>query len=254
MDGSNIMNIAEYCRMRTENKQISSLTPPEIAARLEEHASETLRLLDLADTTADRNENIELRDTLGDIESFAWLGRYYSEKIRAATALAMYSNTTENEYRNDAVQHLEKALNNWNRYIELLDRQYIPRHLDRTGMMDWHDLTKNVVAEIDAAREFQPFEITISVYGAVDGKEYPAGADFSIHAEIESTYDLDHVMTKWNGESLGRLSEAPYIWKSTDHALLQSATPGGYEIGIVAFDHFGNSTEETIRFTVAKNG
>ena len=74
----------------------------ELRAALEESGREHLQVADNLDgyaaaaleaipaLRAGMGDNVELRETLNDIESMAYLGRYYADKMRGAAKLAVF--------------------------------------------------------------------------------------------------------------------------------------------------------------------
>ena len=50
----------------------------------------------------------ELRLTLDDIRTIAWLGKYYAHKIQAATELALFRETLKPEHRDAAIRDLQQ--------------------------------------------------------------------------------------------------------------------------------------------------
>jgi hypothetical protein len=68
---------------------MEGITPLQVAAALEAHASATLKLVAELRPAKSR----ELRLTLGDYEAMAHLGNYYAPKILGATQLALYDST-----------------------------------------------------------------------------------------------------------------------------------------------------------------
>jgi hypothetical protein len=68
--------------------------------------------------------NAELKETVGDLESLALLGRYYASKIRGATNAAQ-KNTA------GAIQNLQAASKAWRAYAARVATLYAPQVLAR---------------------------------------------------------------------------------------------------------------------------
>ncbi len=73
-----------------------------------------------------------MKFTLHDIETMAWLGKYYSLKISGATNLALFRETRDKKYQDEAVTQLTDALEVWKKYTDAALQQNInPRWICR---------------------------------------------------------------------------------------------------------------------------
>ena len=63
----------------------------------------------------------------------AWLGRYYSEKIRGAVDLYRYQKANDARDHQSARKHLQLAASHWRRYAALWSAQYVGQVLTRMG-------------------------------------------------------------------------------------------------------------------------
>lgn len=246
LEGSNILSISEYTEKLYAGEPIHQTTPIDVANRLTEFSKQTLSL------TKDMvgYENNELAQTVNDIRAFAYLGNYYSAKILGSTALAKYKLSSDASDQNESVKHLENALVHWEKYASILTKQYLPRDLDRTGKFDWNELTKEVAQDIEIAKTFKPFQLSLSFDGISDGDVYPVGKDLTIKVDTKSTYDIKFVSIKLNGENLDNDYTYPYVWDPNEYAVIKNMTQGGYELLIDARDTEGNITEKTINITI----
>lgn len=246
MEGSGILNIVDYCNKVVNKEEIIEITPLEVAENLAKYAHQTLQLID----EVEPSDNAELLQTKNDILAFAHLGNYYSEKIRGATELAMYNLTSDPILQNSAIMHLEKASEHWKKYAETLSLQYIPRALARTQRMDWKALTKHVDNDIELAKNPEKYQLDISFDSITEGAVYPNGADLTVTVLVKSTFDIERVTIKLNGEDLINDSMAPYQWDAETTPLLKNSTPGVYEFVTIAWDNMGHKAEKTIRVSV----
>ena len=246
MDGSGILNIADYCQKIINKEAISEITPFDVANNLENYANQALSLV----AGINAEDNNELKLTINDITAFAHLGNYYCEKIRGATELAMFMNTSNSTHQNKAVEHLEKALTHWKKYAECLEAQYTPKVLARTGKFDWNQLTKDVERDIEMAKNFVKTDINITFEGVTDGAVYPVGANLSVNLSIESTLPLTIVGLVPNGEFLGLKKSPPYLWESETTPPFQNMNTGVYEIKAHATDIHGVRVEKIITITI----
>jgi hypothetical protein len=121
------------------------LTPLQVADTLDRHADEGLRRAErsLPSHRPGRASPgsppagagaAELGETLTDIRSMAWLGRYYAAKIRGAVALHRYQIRGAAGDHAQAREHLQTAVSHWRRYAELWSSQYHGQVLTRMGL------------------------------------------------------------------------------------------------------------------------
>lgn len=162
MPGAGVLNIIEWRNAVLTRQPPHGVTPLEIAATLDSHATAALAALpELRQASIASDESAkEYAATLGDIEAMAHLGRYYAAKIRGACDLAMFDKTGEPEQRASAVRHLEAALGHWKDYSAAYTRQYIQPVLhNRTGVVDIPKQTADVAADVQIARDWKPGSI-----------------------------------------------------------------------------------------------
>jgi hypothetical protein len=246
MEGSGILNIADYCKKVINKEQISSTTPLDVANKLEGYAHQTLLMIEGIETA----ENAELRVTKNDIMAFAHLGNYYSEKIRGATELSLYNFTSETSHQEQAISHLKTALEHWTKYVTIMENQYLPRRYSRSGNLDWKELTKEVEHDIELARTIEKFNIEIDFENIKDGAEYKKGVDLTVNVLVKSTFDITTVSLKINGESMGQHNKAPYQWDAENDAKLKNMNTGTYLFEATVSDNIGNKVEKTVQIII----
>ena len=109
----------------------------EAADEIQGHADFVLKeLVDLQKIEGDKS----WQRTLGDMEAMAYLGNYYAEKIRAAD--------DKEQNKEQAIAHLEKALEHWEKYAEAGQKQYKSQLLSRAGWVDWQEGYDNAKKDI----------------------------------------------------------------------------------------------------------
>jgi hypothetical protein len=95
----------------------------------------------------------ELAATLTDMEAFAYLGRYYADKIRGAAELALYrADPSRKASHQEAVRHLEHAIQQWEAYTEVAANAYHPQLYSRVHYLDWEKLLNEVRKEAETVR------------------------------------------------------------------------------------------------------
>lgn len=246
MEGSGILNIADYTQKVINNEAITSMTPLDAANNLEEYATQTMALINKIETGA----NVELQLTVNDITAMAYLGNYYSEKIRGATNLQMYTATDDETYRQKGIENLEKALAHWKNYVAIMAANYEGRRYARTGVLDWEELTREVEYDIEIAKTIEKFEIEIKIEGIKEGDEFPKGTDLKINADINSTYDIVRVGLLLNGERVGWANQEPFVWASDKYSQLKNMNPGKCVFEFTAIDKDGNKAEKMIQIAI----
>jgi hypothetical protein len=96
---------------------------------------------------------MELAATLTDMESMAYLGRYYADKIRGAAELAVFrADKNRKQHRQRAVRHLTNAVEEWEAYARIATSQYKPQLFSRSHYMDWWRILEEVKKEAELAR------------------------------------------------------------------------------------------------------
>jgi hypothetical protein len=127
---------------------IAGISPLEVAERILDHSQRALALL----AGIRHGGNDELRRTLTDIETMAYLGMHYGHKIRGATELALFRATNDPRRQVAAVEALEEAARSWRMYTSLALSQYAnPLWTNRVGHVDWRRTMTEVLNDIALA-------------------------------------------------------------------------------------------------------
>jgi hypothetical protein len=136
--GTGYQSIPDYVKAVISGNNSSKLTPLEISRQIHAHSDKALQLA----SQIKAKDNKELSNTLDDIRSMAWLGKYYAHKIHGATALALFRETGEKKHQTEAVGQLTEALDFWVKYYQNAMKQYKnPLWTNRVGYVDWVKLT-----------------------------------------------------------------------------------------------------------------
>jgi hypothetical protein len=148
--GTNNQTIPKYVEMISAGETTELTTPLEISIQLHEHSDRALKTL----SNLGQIENEELSNTVGDIKSMSFLGKYYAHKISGSTYVALYRKTMDKKYQEKAVAELEMALDFWQKYTENAIRQYVnPMWMKRVGMADWVKFTEYAKKDIETAKQ-----------------------------------------------------------------------------------------------------
>jgi len=149
--GSGILSVQEYASSVIKEEAFDGITPMEVSDNLDKLAEKALNgVKTLRENPA---TNKELAATFRDIESMAYLGRYYADKIRGAADLAVYrADKNRQEHRRRAVRHLTDAVEEWEAYARIATSQYKPQLFSRSHYMDWWRILDEVKKEVELAR------------------------------------------------------------------------------------------------------
>lgn len=149
--GSGILSVQEYAKAVIKGEVFDGITPMEVADNLDRLAQQTL-----AGVKTLRYQSYpgkELAATLTDMESMAYLGCYYADKIRGAAELAVYrADKSRKEHHQRAVDHLTDAVDEWEAYARTAASQYKTQLLSRTHYLDWWKLLDEVKKEVETVR------------------------------------------------------------------------------------------------------
>lgn len=95
------------------------------------------------------NSYIEL---IYDLKSWAYMGKYYANKIRGAYYIHAYRNGLGIENQKRALIFLNMALVDWKTYASTATRNYNPQFLAKTRTVDWEALTVYVEKDIEIVK------------------------------------------------------------------------------------------------------
>jgi hypothetical protein len=144
---SGCLSIPDFVRDPRGAAGSDEQTPLQVADRLDRHAD---RAVELIETFPSARE--ELRRTLMDIRIVSHLGRYYADKIRGATQVALARESGSLAARDRAVAHLVDAARHWHDYASLaLAHHKNPLWTNRVGYVDWKRNYQHVLEDIRIA-------------------------------------------------------------------------------------------------------
>jgi len=151
LPGSGILSVQDYAAAVVKAKRPDGITPMQVADNLDALAAKTLD--GVASLHKDAKGGKELAATLADMESMACLGRYYADKIRGATQLAVFrADPKRRQAHARAVGHLADAVAEWEAYGRIAGRHYRPQLLSRTHYLDWTRILTDVKKELATVR------------------------------------------------------------------------------------------------------
>jgi hypothetical protein len=149
--GSGILSVQEYASSVIRKEAFDGITPMEVSEKLDKLAKKALDGVKAIRKSSKPGR--ELASTLTDMESMAYLGRYYADKIRGAADLAVFRADPERKKHHvNAVRHLTNAIREWEAYAHVSTSQYRPQLFSRTHYMDWEKILKEVKKEVETVR------------------------------------------------------------------------------------------------------
>ncbi|MDB5111272.1 MAG: hypothetical protein JWR67_2386 [Mucilaginibacter sp.] len=163
LDSDAYVSITDYVKTTVAGGSINAkkITPPVLADMLERDCNKALSLVKDINTS----KNTALMFEVADIKAWSSLGLNLAEKIRGGVALQTYRLKGGEENKQEAVKHLQNALNYWKAVVSITRPIYIDMPL--THMMDqngktWKDnyydkfhwalITPQVAADIETAK------------------------------------------------------------------------------------------------------
>jgi hypothetical protein len=150
--GTNNITIPAYVRGVLAGAIPTGTTPLQVADQLDERADRALNSLSQFAPASVTAQNAEFGATLADIALMASLGKYYAAKIRGATELALFRETSRAEHRTKSVEHMNAAAQSWARYSQRARAAYRnPVWTNRVGILDWTELDAEVQRDIAIA-------------------------------------------------------------------------------------------------------
>ena len=124
------------------------VTPVDVSDQIHAHADKALALL----KTIKHGNDKELRLTLGDIRTMAYMGKYYAHKIRGAAELAVFREAEDLARQRRAIAELQQAAKYWRLYVaSAMERYTNPIWLNRGGYSDWRQFMPEVLHDIEIA-------------------------------------------------------------------------------------------------------
>jgi hypothetical protein len=145
---SGFQSIPDYVKMVSENGSTDLADPLRVSRKLNAHADAALAILEELSPGGDK----ELKVTLHDIRTIALLGRYYALKIEGSAKLALFRESGDKTFQDDAVAILTQALDVWKDYTTAsLQHTNNPLWMNRVGYVDWVQITEWVEDDIKIA-------------------------------------------------------------------------------------------------------
>ena len=108
-----VENVKKSISHKTFDKKM--ITPPQLAQMLERDCNRALELI----KNINPNNNKALAYEIADIKTWAYLGLHLEEKIKGGVALETYRRNGDEKNKQNAIKHLELALQYWDNVISI---------------------------------------------------------------------------------------------------------------------------------------
>jgi hypothetical protein len=145
--GTDNISIPDYVKAVTARKELEGTTPLEVSEQIHGHADKALAIL----SRLAHGGHKELRRTLEDIRTIAYLGKHYAHKIRGATEVALHRETKADIHQAAAIEELTRAAQYWRHYASTALGQYHnPLWTNRVGHVNWRNIFQHVLDDVTA--------------------------------------------------------------------------------------------------------
>jgi hypothetical protein len=162
------VSVADYVKSLRDGTTFAAdrVTPPILIDMLERDNREALRLVERIDTTRDASLMYEVAD----VKIWANLGLHLAEKLRGAVALQMFRASGDEKQRQDAIEHLQKALGFWDEVIRISRPIYKDMKLTHyngnsfdanpDNLFHWARVRAEVARDVEVARRSRSEAVT----------------------------------------------------------------------------------------------
>ena len=246
--GTGFQSVMDWGKAEVSGKKSEGISPLKVADDLDAHAANALEKL--PELRQQIKGNLELEETLNDIESMAYLGRYYADKMRGASKIAAFrEDTKQKQYSVEAVNHLKDAVDEWKAYSSIATSQYKSQLLARTDYLDWNLILKGVEKEVvDAENEGDIPDVHFS--NLKDGLNFPTGTDLQVEVNASDKHGIKEEKLYLNGLLLKADKTKPHTWNAKSDELLKALKTGKVHLKVVAVDYTGTLGSQEIHITV----
>ncbi len=245
------LSVTEWAKAFLADEKVNGVSPLQVAENLDGFASTSLKAL--PELRAHIGDNLELKETLNDIESMAYLGRYYADKIRGAAKLAIFreGDRQAKQYLNEAVTHLEDAVEEWKAYADILTPQYKTQLLARTHLLDWNNTLEEVEKEVISVQNEGDYP-EVRITNLKDGTRLAEGSDLRVEAGAKARHGIRKLKLYLNGQVImaEEMTDDRYVWSGSSDELLQKMKPGMYQLEVKAEDNNGERNQQVIQIAV----
>ena len=118
------LSIGDFCRLKNNDTLVDSLiTPFQLADRVQYACTDALQIIN---SLKSGNENPTLNSELQDLETWCYMGFYFSDKIRAGVTFQNFLLNQDVNEKKLSLEYLENCVNHWRNIIRLTENRYKP--------------------------------------------------------------------------------------------------------------------------------
>tara|TARA_R110002096_G_scaffold385791_3_gene579629 strand:+ start:6367 stop:8457 length:2091 start_codon:yes stop_codon:yes gene_type:complete len=127
------------------------MTPIQLADSLYDFCNKALKEVERINP----KENVDLLYEKSDIQAWAYLGLYFSDKLKSAVAYQQFINTEDKAFHREAITWLEKATEKWSKLVDVTKPVYDPVPIEHKGyrvdsnLFHWSIVQEEVEAELN---------------------------------------------------------------------------------------------------------
>ena len=134
--GTGYISIPDYTKAYFAGAEMEGETPIEVAEKIIKNADHAIKWVNKQNMKMDK----ELRITIDDIRTIAWLGKYYGHKIMGATYLSLFRESFQKEWYEKCIEELNISAGYWRHYAASALANYNnPLWTNRVGYVDWKE-------------------------------------------------------------------------------------------------------------------
>ena len=164
---TSFISVKDYINALSEKKHFDSIyiTPEKLSLILENDCNKALELVNGIQSDKD----ISLMYEISDIKTWAYLGLYYSEKLKGAIDMQTFKVKGDTSKQKESVNHFKEALNYWDKITEITEPIYNKMPLVHLSEQDgrswkendtlrfhWSLLRTDVIKDIETAENAVP--------------------------------------------------------------------------------------------------
>lgn len=178
LDGST-MSVEEYTVTLANGEELDAagrMLPTEVAEKLRTYAENVLANVEKLKTARGPSEDMtfaqrEFWALVDDNEAMAYLGLFYADRVLGAIDIRLFNETKDESYRTSAVTYLVQSAAYFDKYAEIISKNYEARQLARVGYYDINAIAEEVHEDVNIAKEWKPRTIRPS-YRPPDKEDY----------------------------------------------------------------------------------
>ncbi len=148
------LSIQDYINTLEKVPAPKKTTPLQLADSLEKDSKAALEMVALLRPEADAYTGA-LSCELDDIETWAHLGLYFADKLRAGVALKLFESKGDKDQKAAAISLLNNCIRHWDRIIAVTQSHYQEVPYVDGDMFSWKYYKSEVAKDLEMANEYE---------------------------------------------------------------------------------------------------